>query len=183
VKDLPNIHLASRNAVNFTIEEIGGEDGRGNSRRKNMNNMSWINKQIAVSGAFMDCDIPLLKEQGINAVLDIRSERKDNEELIKKHSMDYLQVKVRDTFSPSYDQLEMAINFVKPLLDRGRKILIHCQNGAGRSTLIAIAVLARQGMKVADAVQLVKRRHPKCGFTENQQRFLDNELDNFLKGD
>ena len=148
-----------------------------------MHNISWINEQIAVSGAFKDQDIPYLEEQGINAVLDIRSERKDNEELLKKHGMDYLRVKVKDTLSPSYYQLEMAINFVKPLLEKESKILIHCQNGAGRSTLITVAVLAWQGMKTSDAVQLVKQRHPRCGFTENQQRFLDNELDTFLKGD
>ena len=146
-----------------------------------MNNMSWITGQIAVSGEFTDRDIPLLKEQGITAVLDIRSERKDNEELLKKHGMDYLQVKVKDTFSPSYDQLEMAINFVEPLLDRGRKVLIHCQNGAGRSPLVVVAVLVRRGMKTSDALQLIKRRHPKCGFTDNQRCFLDNELDKFLK--
>ena len=146
-----------------------------------MNNMSWINEQIAVSGAFTDRDIPLLKEQGINAVLDIRSERRDNEELLKNHGMDYLQVEVNDTFSPSFEQLEMIMNFVEPLLDIGHKVLIHCQNGAGRSCLVAVAILARQGMKTSDALQLVKQRHPKCGFTDNQQCFLDNELGKFLK--
>ena len=143
--------------------------------------MSWINGQIAVSGAFPDRDIPLLKEQGINAVLDIRSERTDNEELLKKHGMDYLRVKVDDTFSPSFDQLEMIMNFVEPLLARGLKVLIHCQNGAGRSPLVVVAVLVRQGMKTSDALQLIKDRHPKSGFTDNQQHFLDNELGKFLK--
>jgi len=149
--------------------------------KKSLNNMSWINKQIALSGAFTDQDIPMLKDYGIKAVLDIRSERKDNEELLKEQGMDYLQVKVKDTFSPSYDQLEMAINFVEPLLDRGGKVLIHCQNGCGRSPLVVVAILIRQGMKTSDAQQLVKQRHPKCGFTDNQQYFLDNEIDKFLK--
>jgi dual specificity phosphatase 12 len=146
-----------------------------------MNNMSWIDGQVAVSGAFTDKDIPLLKKQGINAVVDIRSERADNEELLKKHGMDYLQVKVSDTFSPSFDQLEMIMNFVEPLLDRGHKVLIHCQNGCGRSPLVVVVILVCQGIKTSDALQLIKQRHPNCGFTENQMYFLDNELDKFLK--
>ena len=146
-----------------------------------MNNMSWISGQIAVSGAFTDEDIPRLKEEGINAVVDIRSESSDNEELIKKYGMDYLRVKVDDTFSPSFDQLKDVMDFVEPLLDRGRKVLMHCQNGAGRSPLVAVAVLVRRGMKTSDALQLIKHRHPKCGFTDNQRCFLDNELDKFLK--
>ena len=148
-----------------------------------MNNMSWINEQIAVSGAFRDRDIPLLRKQGINAVLDVRSERRDNEDLLKKQGMDYLQVKVDDTFSPSFDQLEDVMDFVEPLLDGGRKVLIHCQNGAGRSNLVTVVVLVRQGMEVSDAIQLVKDRNPNCGFTDNQRYFLDNELGKFLKGD
>jgi len=143
--------------------------------------MSWITEQIAVSGAFTDREIPLLKEQGITAVLDIRSERKDNEEFLKKHGIDYLQVKVNDTFSPSFEQLEVIMNFSEPLLDRGRKMLIHCQNGCGRSPLVVVVVLVRQGMKASDALQLIKQKHPKCGFTDNQLCFLDNELGKFLK--
>lgn len=146
-----------------------------------MNNMSWINKQIAVSGAFADQDIPRLKEQGINAIVDIRSERYDNKKLIKKHGMDYLRVKVHDTFSPSFGQLKDVMDFVEPLLDKGHKLLIHCQNGCGRAPLVAVAVLVRQGIKTSDALQLIERRHPKFGFTDNQQCFLDNELGKFLK--
>jgi len=146
-----------------------------------MNNMSWINKQIAVSGAFMDGDIAVLKKEGIKAVLDIRSERRDNERLLKKQGMDYLRVKVKDTFSPSYNQLKKAINFVQPLLDKGDKILIHCQNGCGRSPLFAVAILALQGIETSEALQLIKKRHPNCGFTENQAYFLHNKLGQFLK--
>jgi protein-tyrosine phosphatase len=146
-----------------------------------MNNMSWVNEQIAVSGAFKDKDIPRLKEQGITAVVDIRSERADNEMLLKKHGMDYLHVRVNDTFSPSFDQLTDIMDFVEPLLDRGRKVLIHCQNGAGRSPLAVVVVLVSRGMTTPDALHLMKRKHPKSGLTDNQRRFLDNQLGTFLK--
>jgi protein-tyrosine phosphatase len=73
------------------------------------------------------------------------------------------------------------MGFVEPLLEKGRKVLIHCQNGAGRSPLIVIAVLMRQGMKAHDALRLVKERHPKCGFTDNQTYFLNHEMLKFMK--
>ena len=143
--------------------------------------MSWINDKIAVSGEFKDSDIPLIKEQGITAVLNVRSERKDNEELLKKTGIEYLQLEVDDTYSPSLDQLETALNFIEPLLDNGRKVLIHCQNGCGRSPLVVIAVLAGRGVKIPEAIQLVKQRHPSCGFTDNQTYFLNNELIKLVK--
>lgn len=146
-----------------------------------INNMSWINRQIALSGAFTDQDIPCLKEEGIDAIVDIRSESSDNEELIKKYGMDYFRINVGDTFSPSFDQLKDIMEFVEPLLDRGRKVLVHCQNGCGRSPLVVIAILVRRGMKPNDALQLIKQRHPKFGFTDNQQSFLDNQLGKFFQ--
>jgi protein-tyrosine phosphatase len=112
----------------------------------------------------------------------MRSENSDNEELLRKYGIGYLRVKVDDTFSPTFDQLKDVMDFVEPLLDRGRKVLIHCQNGAGRSPLAVVAVLRRRGMKASDALQLIRQRHPNCGFTDNQRCFLDNELAKFLKG-
>jgi len=146
-----------------------------------MKNMSWINSQIAVSGFFTDKDVPTLKRQGINAVIDVRSERADNEKLLNKNGIDYLKVDVKDTFTPSFEQLGTIMGFIGPLLRKGSKVLIHCQNGAGRSTLVAVAVLARGGMKIPEAVKLVKHKHPNTGFTENQVLFLNNELADFLK--
>jgi len=142
---------------------------------------SWITSQIAVSGAFLDSDIPYLKRKGINAIVDVRSEYCDNKELIAKFGLKFLHIAVDDRYSPTFDQLKIIFNFVEPILDKGKKILIHCQNGCGRSPLVAIAILAKRGMIVPEAVSLIEDKHPKMSFTYHQERFVYIELEKFLK--
>lgn len=136
--------------------------------------ISWINDNIAVSGAILDEDIPHLKNAGINAIIDVRSEYCDNEYLIEKTGLKFLHVEIDDRYSPTIGQLKEIFDFADPLLDKREKILIHCQNGCGRAPLVAVAILARRGMNVPEAVGLVEDKHPWTGFSPQQEKFLKN---------
>ena len=146
-----------------------------------MVDVSWINEQIAVGSVFTDEDIPRLKNKGIDAIVDVRSEDSDNEELIKKSGMQFLHIAVDDRYCPTFEQLKEIFDFIEPILDGGKRVLIHCQNGCGRSPLVAVAVLAKIGMGIPDAVSLVEDKHPITGFTDEQAKFVYIELDKFLK--
>lgn len=146
-----------------------------------MVSISWITEQIAVGSAFLDEDISTLKAKGIDAIVDVRSEYCDNRELIEKSGMQFLHVGVDDRYSPTLKQLEAIFNFVEPLLDEGKKILIHCQNSCGRSPSIAVAILAKRGMDIDEAVNLIEDKHPITGFSQPQENFIYTELRRFLK--
>lgn len=146
-----------------------------------MVNISWINEQIALSGAFKDNDIPYLKGEGVSAIVDIRSEYCDNKEFIEKAGIRFLHIAVDDLCSPTFKQLEEIFNFVEPVLEEGKKVLIHCQNSCGRSPLVVAAILAKRGMEIPDAVGLVEDKHPTVGFSDQQARFIYVELDRYLK--
>jgi len=139
-----------------------------------MVNISWINEQIAISGAISDKDILHLKTEGINAIVDVRSEYCDNRELIEKDGMQFLHVEVDDRYAPTERQLEAVLNFIDPLLDQNKKILVHCQNGYGRSPLTVIAILVKRGMDIASAVTLIEDKHPLASFTPQQEEFIYN---------
>ena len=94
-----------------------------------MFNFSWVTEQIAVSPSFLDEDIPYIKSKGIDAIIDVRSEHCDNKDLIKETGMQFLNIPVDDRYSPTLGQLQEVFNFVGPLLRKGKRILIHCQNG------------------------------------------------------
>lgn len=146
-----------------------------------MVDISWITEQIAISRAFLDKDIPYLKNKRIDAIIDVRSEYCDNEELIKRYGIKFLHIEIDDGYNPTFEQLEKVFSFTDSLLDGGKKILIHCQNGCGRSPLVAITVLAKRGMNIPEAVSLVEDRHPWVSFSSRQQRFIYMELQKILK--
>jgi len=146
-----------------------------------MVNFSWINDQVAVSGAIAEEDMSRLRSEGIDAIVDLRSEYRDNEKLIKELGMQFLHMMIDDGRCPTFEQLERIFDFSNSILDEGKKILIHCQNGCGRSPMVIAAILAVRGMKIPDAVGLVKDRQPIVGFSDEQERFIDMELKEFLK--
>ena len=145
-----------------------------------MVDVSWVTPQIAVGRAFLDEDVYCLKNLGIDAIVDVRSEYCDNKELIEKLGLEFLHVDIDDGYIPSLEQLRKIFNFVEPLLDRKKKIFIHCQNGYGRSPLVVAAILAKRGCTISEAVSLLEEKYPKASFSLNQQNFIYIELKNFL---
>lgn len=134
--------------------------------------MTWINNNIAVGPAFGKSELNEIRQMGIEAIIDVRSEYQDDAVLIRELGMRFFHVAVDDRYAPTQKQLESILDFVNPLLNQDKKILIHCQNGYGRSPLVAIAILIKRGMYAADAVRLLEDKHPVVNFTLQQQEFI-----------
>jgi dual specificity MAP kinase phosphatase len=146
-----------------------------------MIDISWINEQIAVGRAFPNTDIPSIKNIGIDAIVDVRSECCDNKEVIEKFGLQFLHVEIEDSYIPTFKQLEKIFNFVEPLLNKGKKIFVHCQNGYGRSPLVVVAILAKRGKTIPDAVNIIEGKHPRTTFSHHQQNFIYTQLKEFLE--
>ena len=132
----------------------------------------WITEDIAVSAAFLEEDIHKIKQAGIDAIIDVRSEYSANRELIEGVGMQFLHLDVDDRYAPTQEQLRKIFDFALPLLEQGKKILVHCQNGYGRSPLVAVAIMVKRGLSVADAVRILEDRHPAASFTPQQEGFI-----------
>ena len=139
-----------------------------------------INDQIYLSAEFEDSDVSYIKSCGFDAVLDLRAEDTDNEQLIRKLGMDFFHVDIVDHENPTFKHLEDVLSFTDPILDSGKKLLIHCRAGTGRAPLIAITILAHRGMKLPDAIDFVESNHPNLGFSEVQIDFMKADLVRFF---
>jgi protein-tyrosine phosphatase len=63
---------------------------------------------------------------------------------------------------------------VKHDLSRGKKVLIHCRQGIGRSGMIAACLLIDSGVPVEEALQtLSSKRGLPVPETEEQRRWLE----------
>ncbi|MFC1576893.1 dual specificity protein phosphatase family protein [Candidatus Omnitrophota bacterium] len=133
---------------------------------------SWITKNIAVGSVFKTEDAPKIKKMGVDAIIEIRSEGRDDEKRLKELGIEYLHVDVVDRYAPTQKQLNTIYGFALPLLRQNKKIFIHCQNGYGRSPLVVISILVEKGMSVGDALQLAKDKHSELAFTPQQEKFM-----------
>lgn len=59
---------------------------------------------------------------------------------------------------PPADQLHEIADAVSAALDRGGKVLVHCQAGLNRSNLIAALALMKRGRTAEDAIALLREK-------------------------
>jgi protein-tyrosine phosphatase len=56
--------------------------------------------------------------------------------------------------------LRAGVAFANRHLDRGERVLIHCEHGIGRSATLALCVLVSRGAEPLAALELAKTRRP-----------------------
>lgn len=121
--------------------------------------LHWLTDDVAVGGCFPAERAPDLAERyGIAAVVDLRAERCDDETALAAAGIDLLHLPTPDLEPASHEHLETGVAFVRDHVQRGHKVLIHCQHGIGRSALLALCVLVDQGWRPLDALTHAKDR-------------------------
>ena len=121
-------------------------------------NMSWVTKHLAVGGRVRPADIPTLALTGITHVVDTRSEYCDDARAMAQEHIELLHLPTPDTYPLSVDQLRQGAAWVHERIEKGGRVLIHCEHGVGRSVLLTSAVLVYDGMNAQDALTLVQEK-------------------------
>ncbi|MFZ2487751.1 MAG: dual specificity protein phosphatase [Anaerolineae bacterium] len=106
-------------------------------------------------------DYQFLLSHGINAVVDIRAERSDDLTFFAAHDITHLKLKVLDVTAPGPEVLDAGVTWMAAQAAAGRRILVHCAKGRGRSaTLLAAYLMRAHGLSYTDAAALLasKRR-------------------------
>lgn len=120
-------------------------------------NLSWITAAIAVGGHVdRERAADLARDLGIGAVVDLRSERCDDAAHLRAHGIDFLHLPTEDHGALSEETISRGLVFASDALACGRKILIHCEHGIGRSATLALCLLVEQGLEPMQALRLAK---------------------------
>jgi hypothetical protein len=122
-------------------------------------NLSWLTSHLAIGGSFpAECIDQLGGVFQIRAVVDMRVEACDDEPVLKRHGLTFLHLPTHDHCAVSEPMLWHGVAFAKRHLDRGERVLVHCEHGIGRSATLALCVLVSRGMQPLAALELAKSR-------------------------
>lgn len=135
-------------------------------------NMSWVTEQIAVGGRVRPQDIQRLAQAGVSAVVDTRSEHQDDPQQMGAEGIALLLLPTQDTYPLTIAQLQKGAAWVNEQLAEGRRTLIHCEHGVGRSVLLTAAVLVTRGMSADDAMVLIQQRRWQAAPNHRQTKRL-----------
>ncbi len=135
-------------------------------------NMSWVTDTLAVGGRVRPEDIHRLAQAGVSAVVDTRSEHQDDEKAMAAEGIALLLLPTLDTYPLSIEQLQEGATWVNEQIAQGKRVLIHCEHGVGRSVLLTAAVLVQQGMGADEALALVQQRRWQAAPNHRQTKRL-----------
>ncbi len=151
------------------------------SDSRRLPDLSGISSALSVSGTLHPRHFEGLRKIGIKAVVDLREEGKDDAALLESCGIRLLHLPTPDHSPPSQDQLALGSLWVTEQLASGRRTLIHCREGIGRSIVLTCCVLMLQGYDLASSLHLTKKRRWGTSLSASQLEALEQfALDQML---
>jgi len=111
--------------------------------------------------AYMEWDFARLRKMGYSVVVSLECDRLNTFE-IEDAGFEHKKICVEDFAAPTLDQVDEFVAFVNSKIGEGKKVLVHCYAGRGRTGTMLAAYLIHQGMSSDAAVREIRERASKA---------------------
>ncbi|TIH12921.1 phosphatase [Marinifilum sp. JC120] len=108
---------------------------------------TWVTDQLAVGCAPMShAQLNSLKAQGIDGIINLCGEFCDLHEIEQSAGFEVYYLPLEDEEAPGLVELENGLEWLDEAIYLGKKVLIHCRHGIGRTGTVLNAYLLRRGL-------------------------------------
>jgi len=111
--------------------------------------------------AYMEWDFARLRKMGYSVVVSLECDRLNTFE-IEDAGFEHKKICVEDFAAPTLDQVDEFVAFVDSKIGEGKKVLVHCYAGRGRTGTMLAAYLIHRGMSSEAAVREIRERAGKA---------------------
>jgi atypical dual specificity phosphatase len=144
----------------------------------------WVEQgKVAASGCpASERQLEWVSKQGVDVVLTL-TEDPLPPEWTKGSRLSFTHIPMRDHEPPSLESLEKAASFLQAEVGGGRKVMVHCLAGQGR-TMCAIAayLIKERGMKAEEAIRTLRALRPGA-VEDNQEKAVFDFARSLGRGD
>lgn len=107
----------------------------------------------------------------VNGLVDLCVEFPSSASVYGVADEDYLSIPALDGTAPSLADLRQSVDWIEAKLAAGRKVLVHCAAGHGRSSTIVACVLIARGLAAdaGSAERLMKAARPLVSLNRSQR--------------
>ena len=131
-------------------------------------NLTQVAPKLWVGGAIPRSRYGELRILGVDAVIDLREEAKDDAAALAELGIELLHLPAKDRFAASAEQLLRGVDWALPRLAAERGVFVHCQHGVGRGPLMGVALLVAQGATPDDAYAQVRQARWQVALNDRQ---------------
>lgn len=119
--------------------------------------LTWITKNLAVGHAPMSYEeLDSIKEQGIGAIVNLCGEFSDLHQIEKDAGFEVFWLPIPDETAPKMEAMEEGLEWLDEATYLGKKVLVHCKHGIGRTGTFVTAYLLRRGFGLKKAGKMLK---------------------------
>jgi protein-tyrosine phosphatase len=124
--------------------------------------LTWITDDLAVGYAPMSyADLDSICKQGINAIVNLCGEFCDLHEIEEKSGFEVYYLPIPDECAPDMEELEKGLAWLDEAIYLGKKVLVHCRHGIGRTGTFVTSYLLRRGLGMKLAQKKIKHTRAK----------------------
>jgi protein-tyrosine phosphatase len=121
--------------------------------------MDWVAEGIAVGGMKDAMDFELLESEGVEAVLQLYGQ--EREQIYFILPIDTLQLQVEDRRPLPPPLLRRGVKFIRRQRLAERRVLVCCGAGMSRSPSFVAAYLHEEGMDILEAFRQIRSSRPE----------------------
>lgn len=119
--------------------------------------LTWVTKNLAVGHAPMSYEeLDSLKAQGIDAIVNLCGEFSDLHEIEQDAGFEVFWLPIPDETAPKMEAMEKGLEWLDEATYLGKKVLVHCRHGIGRTGTFVTAYLLRRGFDLKKAGKMMK---------------------------
>ncbi len=109
--------------------------------------LTWVTSDLAVGYAPMSYDeLDSIKSQGVDAIVNLCAEFSDLHEIEETKGFEVYYLPIWDETAPDMKEMEKGLEWLDEAIYLGKKVLVHCRHGIGRTGTFVTSYLLRRGL-------------------------------------